>query len=247
MILDLVGQLPGYVTMNFVPGTGAGPVAFTLFQDAAHAQEALNALQGRTICETPVIAQVTAAPPCPRPHQNHSHTHAPPPPHLRHRSRGYHITHPRAHAPTRPRMSVSTECLLAAAAHRLQGGPWRGSRRTAAAAAAAVAVAAAAAVAAREGSTSRGPRRRRPTPQTAPWTHPGACRVLTAMAGPEDEWGLEGERGAGGEWRGFLPGSPAWLLRWEWARAASAASPCRRDLLRRASRTCRRMENERYA
>ena len=74
MILDLVGQLPGYITMNFVPGTGAGPVAFALFQDAAHAQEALNALQGRTICETPVIAQVAAAPPCPRPHQNHTHT-----------------------------------------------------------------------------------------------------------------------------------------------------------------------------
>ena len=45
MILDLVGQLPSYITMNFVPGTGAGPVAFALFQDAAHAQEALNALQ----------------------------------------------------------------------------------------------------------------------------------------------------------------------------------------------------------
>ena len=122
MILDLVGQLPGYITMNFVPGTGAGPVAFALFQDAAHAQEALNALQGRTICETPVIAQVAAAPPCPRPHQNHTHTRpatthntdtraraaarrrAPPPPHLRHRSRGYHITHPCAHAPTHERV-----------------------------------------------------------------------------------------------------------------------------------------------
>ena len=55
----------------------------------------------------------------------------------------------------------------------------------AAAEAAAAAAAAAAVAAAREGSTSRGPRRRRPTPQTAPWTHPGACRVLTAMAGPE--------------------------------------------------------------
>ena len=116
MILDLVGQLPGYITMNFVPGTGAGPVAFALFQDAAHAQEALNALQGRTICETPVIAQVAAAPPCPRPHQNHTHTRpatthntdtraraparaatAPPPPPLSWLP--YQIpTHPRAHA-----------------------------------------------------------------------------------------------------------------------------------------------------
>merc|ERR1740124_1473244 len=58
MILELTGQLPGYLTMNFVPGTGAGPVAFVLFQDAAHAQEALNALQGRTICDQPVLAQI---------------------------------------------------------------------------------------------------------------------------------------------------------------------------------------------
>ena len=63
MILDLIGQLPGYLTMNFVPGTGSGPVAFALFQDNAHAQEALNALQGRTICEAPVLAQVGAASP----------------------------------------------------------------------------------------------------------------------------------------------------------------------------------------
>ena len=54
MILDLVGQLPSYITMNFVPGTGAGPVAFALFQDAAHAQEALNALQ-------PLAVQLTRA------------------------------------------------------------------------------------------------------------------------------------------------------------------------------------------
>jgi len=58
MILELVGHLPGYLTMNFVPGTGAGPVAFALFQDAPHANEALNALQGRTICDSPVMAQI---------------------------------------------------------------------------------------------------------------------------------------------------------------------------------------------
>ena len=75
MILELVGQLPGYLTMNFVPGTGAGPVSFALFQDAAHAHEALNALQGRTICEAPVLVQVGAAFP---PHSTTSTQHTRP-------------------------------------------------------------------------------------------------------------------------------------------------------------------------
>ena len=108
MILELTGQLPGYLTMNFVPGTGAGPVAFVLFQDAAHAQEALNALQGRTICEAPVLAQVGAAFP---PHTTTStHTRLTAttcrpslswlPPHA--------PTHPRTHAPTHPRTHAPT-------------------------------------------------------------------------------------------------------------------------------------------
>ena len=62
MILQLIQHLPGYLTMNYVPGTGAGPVAFALFQDSAHAQRAINALQGQTICDAPVMAQVRAAP-----------------------------------------------------------------------------------------------------------------------------------------------------------------------------------------
>ena len=105
MILDLVGQLPGYITMNFVPGTGAGPVAFALFQDAAHAQEALNALQGRTICETPVIAQVAAArTPLPTPPpEPHTHT---PRHHTQHR-------HARARAGARRHRPTSATALVA--------------------------------------------------------------------------------------------------------------------------------------
>ena len=100
MILDLIGQLPGYLTMNFVPGTGSGPVAFALFQDNAHAQEALNALQGRTICEAPVLAQVGAASP---PHTTTST-------HTRPTAASATIAH--THAFTHPRVNPCAECCV---------------------------------------------------------------------------------------------------------------------------------------
>lgn len=58
MVHDLVKHLSGYTTMNFVSGSGSGPMAFALFKDGHLAKDAINALQGRTICDTPVQVQI---------------------------------------------------------------------------------------------------------------------------------------------------------------------------------------------